>query len=153
MPAAVALAAEHADQVSAYQAAMAAAGRKTGRSTMAAARTFSVKLERAGGWEQMSRARQLDAIAKARSFASWMMVTGQLRIDADVLGRVYLRLGTSARTYCPDAHAWFVEATKVVRIEDGEAGLSARTIKRRLATIGPRGATCARIEVRPSDIA
>jgi len=38
------------------------------------------------------RGRQLDAIAKARSFASWMMVTGQLTIDADVLGRVYLRL-------------------------------------------------------------
>ena len=122
MPAAVALAAEHADRVTAYQVVMATAGRKTGRSTMAAARTFSVKLERAGGWEQMSRARQLDAITKARSFASWMMVTGQLTIDPDVLGRVYLRLGTSARTFCPDAHAWFVEA-------------------------------CARIEVRPADIA
>lgn len=30
----------------------------------------------------MSPAHQLDAIAKARSFASWMMVTGQLIIDA-----------------------------------------------------------------------
>lgn len=122
MPAAVALAAEHIDRVSAYQEAMDAAGRKTGRSTMQAARTFSIKLERAGGWDQMSLARQLDAIAKARSFASWLMVTGQLRIEADVLGRVYLRLGTSARTFCPAAHAWFVEA-------------------------------CARIDVRPADIA
>jgi integrase/recombinase XerD len=100
-PSAVALLADPADRVAAYQAAMAAAGRRTGRSTMQAARTFSAKLERAGGWEQMSRARQLDAIGKARSFASWMMVTGQLTIDADVLGRVCLRLGTSARTFCP----------------------------------------------------
>ncbi len=110
MPAAVALTAEHADRVASYLTAMRATGRKTGRSTMAAARTFSVKLERAGGWDQMSRARQLDAIAKGRSFASWMMVTGQLTIDADLLGRVYLRLGTSARSFCPDAHAWFIHA-------------------------------------------
>jgi integrase len=122
MPAAVALAGEHADRVMAYQAAMRRSGRKTGQSTMQAARTFSAKLERAGGWDRMSRARQLDAIAKARSFASWLMLTGQLTIDADLLGRVYLRLGTSARTFCPDAHAWFVDA-------------------------------CARIDVRPADIA
>ena len=122
MPAAVALASEHVDRVSAYQEMMAAAGLKTGRSTIQAARSFSVKVERAGGWEQMSRTRQLDAIGKARSFASWLMVTGQITIDADILGRVYLRLGTSARTFCPDAHGWFVDA-------------------------------CARIDVRPADIA
>jgi integrase len=123
MPAAVALADEHADRVTAYQASMATAGRKTGRSTMAAARTFSAKLERAGGWEQMSRARQLDAIAKARSFASWMMVTGQLTIDADVLGRVYLRLGTAARTFCPDAHAWFVDACALINVRSADIAL------------------------------
>ncbi|MGI8693015.1 MAG: hypothetical protein ACR2JK_08965, partial [Geodermatophilaceae bacterium] len=78
MPATVALAAEYVGRVAAYEATMRATGHKTGRSTMQAARTFSVKLERAGGWNQMSRAHQLDAIAKARSFASWMMVTGQL---------------------------------------------------------------------------
>ncbi|MBU0801696.1 MAG: tyrosine-type recombinase/integrase [Alphaproteobacteria bacterium] len=120
MPAAVALASEHVDRVSAYQEMMAAAGRKTGRSTMQAARSFSVKVEHAGGWDQLSRTRQLDAIAKARSFASWLMVTGQLAIDADLLGRVYLRLGTSARAFCPDAHAWFVAACARidVRAED-----------------------------------
>lgn len=48
MPAAVALTVEHTDRVTAYQAAMSAAGRKTGRSTMQAARSFCVKLERAG---------------------------------------------------------------------------------------------------------
>lgn len=97
MPAAVALAAEHVDLVDSYEAAMRAAGRRTGRSTMQAARTLCAKLERAGGWDRMTRARRLDAIRKARSFASWLMVTGQLTVDADVFGRVYLRLGTAAR--------------------------------------------------------
>ena len=98
-------------------------GRKTGQSTMQAARTFSAKLERAGGWDRMSRARQLDAIAKARSFV--------LVADAHRAAHYRRRLcsagsicglGTSARTFCPDAHTWFVDA-------------------------------CARVDVRPADIA
>jgi integrase/recombinase XerD len=136
MPAAVALAAEHIDRVAAYQAAMTAAGRKTGRSTMQAARTFCAKLERAGGWEQLSRARQLDAIAKARSFASWLMVTGQLTIDADVLGRVYLRLGTSARVFCPDAHAWFVDACGHIDIRPADIALQWNTLAMITAVTG-----------------
>lgn len=120
MPAAVALTAVHVDLVADYYAAMRAAGRSTGRSTMQAARTFCAKLERASGWEQMSSARQLDAIRKARSFASWLMVTGQLTVDADVFGRVYLRLGTAARTFCPDTHAWFVEACEQIGVRDGD---------------------------------
>lgn len=120
MPAAVALAAEHVDLVADYHAAMRAAGRKTGRSTMQTARTFCAKLERTGGWDQMTRARQLDAIRKARSFASWLMVSGQLTVDADVFGRVYLRLGTAARTFCPDTHAWFVEACDRIEVRDGD---------------------------------
>jgi hypothetical protein len=68
----------------------------------------------------MSRARQLDAIRKARSFSSWLMVTGQLSVDADVFGRVYLRLGTAARTFCPDTHGWFVEACRRIGVRDGD---------------------------------
>lgn len=123
MPAAVALAAEHTDRVAAYRTAMSATGRKTGRSTMQAARTFSAKLERAGGWGRLGRAQQLDAITKARSFASWLMVTGQLTIDADILGRVHLRLGTSARAFCPDAYAWFVEACARIDVRPGDVAL------------------------------
>jgi integrase/recombinase XerD len=120
MPAAVALDTGHVDLVASYETAMRAAGHKTGRSTMQAAGTFCAKLERAGGWEQMSRARQLDAIRKARSFASWLMVTGQLTVDAEVFGRVYLRLGTAARTFCPDTHAWFVEACGRIGVRQGD---------------------------------
>jgi hypothetical protein len=89
MPAAVALCVLDRDRIASYEMAMRAAGRKTGRSTMAAARSFCAKLDRAGGWDRMSRARQLDAIGKARSFASWLMVTGRLTVDADIFGRVY----------------------------------------------------------------
>ncbi len=116
MPAAVALIDEHVDLVASYEASMLAVGRKTGHSTMQAARTFCAKLERAGGWEAMSRARQLDAISKARSFASWLMVTGQLTVDADVFGRVWLKLGTAARAFCPEAHSWFVESCEQIGV-------------------------------------
>ena len=52
----------------------------------------------------------VDAIGKARAFASWLMVTGQLTVDAEVLGRVDLWLGNAARLYCPDAYRWFTSA-------------------------------------------
>ncbi len=136
MPAAVALASHHIDLVAAYELAMRAAGRRTGRSTMQAARSFCTKLERTGGWEQMSRARQLDAIGKARSFASWMMVTGRLKVDADVFGRVYLRLGTAARTFCPDAHGRFVEACERLRVRPGDVALQWNTLAMVTAVTG-----------------
>ena len=37
------------------------------------------------------------------------MVTGQLTVTAEVLGRVDLRLGIAARSYCPAPYAWFLE--------------------------------------------
>jgi len=110
MPAAVTLEADHVDLIADYAAAMQLAGRKTGRSTMMAARTFCAKLERAGGFEAMTPTRRLDAVTKAPAFASWLMVTGRLVVDAEILGRLDLRLGGIARVHCPAAHAWFVEA-------------------------------------------
>src|SRR6266568_740692 len=109
MPAAVVLQIEHIDAVADYVAAMRAARRKTGRSTRQAARTFCAKLERAGGWEQLSRSQQVNAIGKARSFALWLMVTGQLTVSAEVFGRVDLWLGIAARSFCPTGHGWFVQ--------------------------------------------
>ena len=110
MPAAHALSDHGATQVEEYVTAMQQAGRQTGRSTVAAARSFSVKLERSGGWHQLSLAQQVDAIEKARSFVSWLLVTAQLTITGDLLGRVDLRLGNAARSHCPDAHTWFTDA-------------------------------------------
>ena len=111
MPASVALSASSdADLVERYITAMTAIGRRTGRSTVQAAKSFCAKAERAGGFDEMTQASRLDAVRKARAFASWLMVTGQLTVDADVLGRLDLRLGGVAAHYCPDAHAWFVGA-------------------------------------------
>lgn len=100
----------HFDVVDDYLIAMRSVGHKTGRSTVQAAKSFRAKVERAGGFDKMSQARRLDAVCKARAFASWLMVTGQLVVDADILGRLDLRLGGVAAKYCPDAHYWFVDA-------------------------------------------
>ena len=114
MPAAVTLSPDHADQVERYLVAMRSAGLRTGRSTTQAARTFSAKIQRAGGFDQLSLAAQIAAIDKARSFAQWLMVTGQLTVPAPLLGAVYLRLGTAARIHCPEAYRWFLaEATRL----------------------------------------
>jgi site-specific recombinase XerD len=107
MPAAVALADDDVDLVEAYVTAMQSVGKKTGRSTVQAAKTFCAKTARAGSFETMSRTQQLDAVGKARSFSSWLMLTGRLVVDPVVLGRLDLRLGGVARRYCPEAHAWF----------------------------------------------
>ena len=70
MPAARALADDDVDLVEAYVMAMQSVGKKTGRSTVQAAKTFCAKAARAGGFERLSRAQQLDAVGKARSFCS-----------------------------------------------------------------------------------
>jgi hypothetical protein len=40
-------------------------------------------------------------VAKARSFASWLMVTGRITVDAELLSRTDLRRGIPARQLCP----------------------------------------------------
>jgi site-specific recombinase XerD len=127
---------KHVDVVADYRMAMQAAGRKTGRSTMQAARTFCAKVERAGGWEQMSRARQLDAIRKARSFASWLMVTGRLVVDADIFGRVDLWLGVAARSHCPEAYAWFTGACAALGVGHSDVTLQWNALAKVTAITG-----------------
>jgi integrase/recombinase XerD len=135
-PSAVALSADRGGIVDAYVAAMQSVGRKTGHSTVQAARTFSAKLDRAGGWERLSLPLQLDAVRKARSFASWLMVTGRLTVEADVLGRIDLRLGNAARQYCPDAHASFVEACERLRVVPSDATLQWNVLAKVTAVTG-----------------
>jgi len=65
--------------------------RKTGRSTTQAARSFCAKLDRAGGWTALSLRQYTDAVDKGRSFVSWLLVTGQLTISAQVMTHVDLR--------------------------------------------------------------
>ena len=102
MPAPLVLDDDDVIVVERYLAAMRAADRRTGASTTQAARTCQSRIRRAGGWDQLTRAGQVDAVHKARSFTSWLMVTGQIGVDAEQLCDTGLRLGMpdgcSART-------------------------------------------------------
>ncbi len=128
MPTATVLAAPHRNQVDDFVATLQGVGLRTGRSTVQAARSFCAKLERAGGWAELGRAGQVDAICKARAFASWLMVTSQLTVTADVLGRVDLRLGNAARNYCPSAYAWFVDVCERLSSTAADTALQWNTL-------------------------
>jgi len=99
MPAALTLVAQRHDQVQDYLAAIRRLSKGCGRSTAHAARSFAAKLQRGGGWERLGIDEQIDAIVKARAFASWLMVTGQLTVSADILGQVDLRPGNAPRSH------------------------------------------------------
>lgn len=148
MPAAIALAASPVDLVDDYVTTLQRAGLRTGRSTVQAARSFCAKLQRSGGWSELSRARQVDAVCKARAFASWLVVTAQLTITADILGRVDLRLGNAARNYCPDEHQWFVEACESIGIKQADIALQWNTLAKITAITGvaPRDVADAEFE-------
>ncbi len=98
------------------------------RSTTQAARTFCGRLQRAGGWAQLSRARQLEATRKAPTFAAWLLVTGQLTVTADFLSRADLRLGIAARHYCPEAHTWFVALAEQLGLRPADTTLQWSTL-------------------------
>ncbi len=136
MPAAVSLSATGEGQVEQYLSAMRALGRKTGLSTTQAARTFAVKIDRAGGWDRMSPVAQADAIDKARSFASWLLVTGQLTIRAELMTDIDLRLGVVARGHCPSTYTWFVEAADRLRLQPEDVGLQWNALMKAAAMTG-----------------
>jgi site-specific recombinase XerD len=136
MPAALALLPVAADQVEDYLTAVTRLDKGSGRSTVQAARSFAAKLRRAGGWDRLTVDQQIDAIVKARAFASWLMVTGQLRVSADILGRVDLRLGNAAGNHCPQAHRWFTDACAVLNIRDGDVALQWNTLAKVTALTG-----------------
>jgi len=109
MPAQLVLEDDDAIVVERYLAAMGAADRRTGASTTQAARTCQSRIRRGGGWNQMTRAAQIDAVRKARSFTSWLMVTGQIGVDAEQLCDTGLRLGNAGQLFCPHDHRWFTD--------------------------------------------
>ena len=108
MPAPRSLAADDASVVGDYLAAMRAAGRKTGRSTTRAAHRCQAKIGCARGWGELTAEQQLDAVVKARSFTSWLMVTGRITIDAELLSRSDLRPGIPARRFCAADYQWYI---------------------------------------------
>lgn len=109
MPAPLVLGDADAMVVDRYLGAMGAADRRTGASTTQAARTCQSRVSRAGGWHELTRTAQLDAVRKARSFTSWLMVTGQIGVDAEQLCDSGLRLGNAGRLFCPHEYRWFTD--------------------------------------------
>jgi len=110
------LAADDAAVVEDYLAAMRAAGRKTGLSTTQAAHTCQAKIGRGGGWGGLTAQQQLDAIAKAPSFTSWLMVTGRITVDAELLSRTDLRPGLPGRRFCAADYHWFTQTCSRIGI-------------------------------------
>ena len=136
MPAATVLNAANVDLVADYITTLHDAGMRTGDSTVQAAKTFCSKLQRSGGWDALSQARQVDAIRKARGFASWLMVTSQLTVTAEILGLLDLRLGIAARNYRPDAHRWFADAGERISITSPDITLQWNTLMKITAITG-----------------
>ena len=136
MPAALTLSVDQADRVECYLAAMRRAGLKTGRSTTQAARSFSAKIQRAGGFDGLSLLAQVDAVDKARSFAQWLMVTGQLTVPAALLSAVYLRLGSAARAHCPQAYQWFCAEGQRLQMRPADVSLQWSTLAKVSALTG-----------------
>jgi len=136
MPAALALSDPSTDLLEAYLSAMRGLDRKTGRSTTQAARSFCAKLERSGSWEQLSLAQQSDAITKARSFVSWLLVTGRLTIAAQLMTDVDLRLGVVARGHRRETYAWFVAAGEQLRLPPSDVALQWNALMKATAITG-----------------
>lgn len=116
MPAALRLSAAHMDDIERFVADLVAAGRTPWRQTVQAARTACGRIERAGGLERMSTDQQLEVLARAPTFAAWLMVSGRLRASAELVDRANLRLGVAARNYLPVAHRWFVQAAEAIGV-------------------------------------
>jgi len=134
MPAVVA---DHAASlVDQYLAAMREVGRRTGRSTTQAARTFQTRVTHAGGWTAMSAEQRVEVVGKARSFASWLMVIGGLRVEAELISARNLHLGNAARLFRPAAHAWFVEASAALGTREWDIALQWNTLAKITAMTG-----------------
>jgi integrase/recombinase XerD len=143
MPESLRLAADDASVVEDYLAAMRVAGRKTGRSTTRTAHTCQAKIDRAGGWGGLTTEQQLDAITKAPSFTSWLMVTGRITVDAELLSRTDLRPGLPARSFCANEYRWFSETCSRIGISSRDTAAQWNILAKVTAITGalPRAVT------------
>lgn len=84
------------------------------RTTVGAARTFTGRVQRSGGWDQVPLDTQLEWMRRARPFVSWLLLTGRITPTVDFVALADLRLGVTARRLLPDAHADFTRAACVL---------------------------------------
>lgn len=138
MPAALQLAQASLDELDEFATALERVGLTAWRSTVAAARAFRGRVDRAGGWDQVDLDTQLEWTSKARPYVSWLLVTGRMTASAAFLAQADLRLGRTARRHLPDTHAWFTEAAARVGAGEGDISLQWNTLAKAAALCGIR---------------
>ena len=135
-PAALAIVPDVVDEIDAFAGALESVGLGAWRSTLAAARTFQGRINRAGGWHCVDLDVQLEWMRKARPFVSWLLVTGRLNATADFLALADLRLGLTATKHLPDTHAWFVQAAGRVNATPADTALQWNALAKAAALNG-----------------
>jgi integrase/recombinase XerD len=137
MPAAIPLSGDEQDVVEHYCAELRRLGLRPWRSTRSAAETFSRRL-RDNGWERRSLDEQLAMvkISHAAPFASWLIVTGRLRVDARFVVAVGLRLGHAASLYQPLAYECFRQAAARLETRSADVRLQWHALVLLAAAVG-----------------
>jgi hypothetical protein len=136
MPGAAPVGAVQRDLLDAFAQDQNNAGVTAWTSTMRAAATFLRRLERSGGWQAMDPAARQLAVSRAPRFASWLMVTGRLAVDATLLAGSDLRLGVTAKRYLPAEHARFVAMAQALHTRADDITLQWNTLIKITAVTG-----------------
>ena len=125
------------DVVDQYCSELRRLGLRPWRTTRSAAATFSRRL-RNGGWERCSLAQQLALVkvAHAAPFASWLIVTGRLHVDARFVVAAGLRLGHAASLYQPLAYERFRQAAARLHIRAADVRLQWHALVLLAAVVG-----------------
>src|SRR6266511_3788181 len=110
--------AESGGLVEAFAADLVAAGLVPWSSTLGGARSFLARFGGPAGFASSPMAEQLGLPAHHRRFASWLMVTGRMRVPAVYLAAADLRLGHAAANYHASLYAQFVAVAADLGTED-----------------------------------
>jgi hypothetical protein len=137
MPAPQPLTAEEQDVLDQYCSELRRLGLRPWRTTRSAAATFSRRL-RNGGWQHRRLAQQLALVkvSHAAPFASWLIVTGRLRVDARFVVAAGLRLGHAASPYQPLAYERFRQAAARRHIRSADVHLQWHALILLAAAVG-----------------
>jgi integrase/recombinase XerD len=137
MPAPLPLTTDEQDVLDQYRAELRRLGLRPWRTTRAAAATFSRRL-RGDGWQQRNLPQRLALVkvSQAAPFASWLIVTGRLRVDAQFVVAAGLRLGHAASLHQPVAYARFRRAAARRNIRPADVRLQWHALVLLAAAVG-----------------
>ncbi len=114
MTTAVAATSDAESLIAVYAADLEAGGLTAWRSTVGGARAFCRRYRSPAAFSAAALEEQLSLRGHLRSFASWLMVTGQMTVSAEYLARADLRLGVSAARQFPELHAEVAAAAEML---------------------------------------